>query len=129
MKIPGFGKKKIEEPAVIVTPLQELLKAENEVQLAQGRIDDLNREIWEWQRHWGVIEDDLRQFVGILNEQLLSAEVTEVHLRQQFNGFHIRKNSLLTEFHQKLAAWAELKQKQMQGVSQASPLPMLAPPA
>ena len=55
MRIPGFGKKKIEEPAVVVTPLQELLKAENEVQLAEGRIDDLNREIWDWQRHWGMI--------------------------------------------------------------------------
>ena len=129
MRIPGFSKRTAAplDAEQAVTPLEELLRAENDVQLAQGRIDELNREFWDWQRHWGVIEDTDGQFLGILNEQLLSAEVTEVHLRQQFHEFHIRKNALLTEFHQNLAAWAELKQRYSQAVQQSSALPMLAP--
>lgn len=128
----GFnGKKKhaAHETAPSVMPLQELLAAENQVSLAQGEIDGLNKEYQDWQRHWGVIEDTDGQFQGILNESLLSEEVTEAHLRQQFRDFNSRKNVLLRTFHEKLAAWAELKQRYAQAIEQANALPMLAPPA
>jgi hypothetical protein len=128
MRIPGLSKRTA-EPVVTLTPLQELLAAENAVSLAQGEIDALNREYQDWQRHWGVIEDRDGQFRGILNESLLSEEVTEAHLRQQFRDFNSRKNVLLRRFHEKLAAWAELKQRHSQAIEQANALPMLAPPA
>jgi hypothetical protein len=128
MRIPGLSKRTA-EPVVTLTPLQELLAAENAVSLAQGEIDALNREYQDWQRHWGVIEDTDGQFRGILNESLLSEEVTEAHLRQQFRDFKSRKNVLLRNFHEKLAAWAELKQRYAQAIEQVNALPMLAPPA
>jgi hypothetical protein len=124
-----FGKRTAVEPVVMLTPRQELLTAENQVTLAQGEIDSLNKEFWEWQHHWGVIEDGNGQFHGILNESLLSEQVTEIQLREQFSQFQIRKNILLRTFHEKLAAWADLKQRHAQAIEQASALPMLAPPA
>jgi len=124
-----FGKRPSVEPAVMLTPLQELLTAENQVTLAQGEIEALNKEIWGWQNHWGVIEDNDGQFHGILNESLLSEQVTEIQLREQFSQFQFRKNVLLRTFHEKLAAWADLKQRYAQAIEQANALPMLAPPA
>ena len=124
-----FGKRPSVEPVVLLTPLQELLTAENQVTLAQGEIETLNKEIWGWQNHWGVIDDSDGQFHGILNESLLSEQVTEIHLREQFSQFQIRKNVLLRTFHEKLAAWASLKQRYAQAIEQANALPMLAPPA
>ena len=129
MRIPIFSKKTVEEPVVMLTPLQELLTAENQVTLAQGEIEALNKEIWEWQHHWGVIEDSDGQFHGILNENFLSEQVTEIHLREQFSQFQIRKNVLLRTFHEKLAAWASLKQRYAQAIEQVNALPMLAPSA
>jgi len=124
-----FGKRPSVEPVVLLTPLQELLTAENQVTLAQGEIETLNKEIWGWQNHWGVIEDSDGQFHDILNESLLSEQVPEIHLREQFSQFQIRKNVLLRTFHEKLAAWASLKQRYAQAIEQANALPMLAPPA
>jgi hypothetical protein len=127
MRIPGFGKNKIDEPIITVTPLQELLIAENEVKLAQGRIHSLNKEFWDWKHHYQVIEDDLGQFVGVMNESALSGQLSELQINQQFNEFNSRKSVLLFEFHQRLAAWADLKQRHSQVVQQTSALPMLAP--
>jgi hypothetical protein len=124
-----FSKRPSVEPVVVLTPLQELLTAENQVTLAQGEIEALNKELWEWQHHWGVIEDADAQFHGILNESLLSEQVTENHLREQFSQFQSRKNVLLRKFHEKLATWADLKQRHAQAIEQANSLPMLAPPA
>jgi hypothetical protein len=124
-----FAKRPPVEPVVMLTPMQELLKAENQVTLAQGEIEALNKEVWEWQHHWGVIEDGDGQFHGILNESLLSEQVTEIHLREQFSQFQIRKNVLLRSFHEKLAAWAGLKQRYAHAIEQANALPMLASPA
>jgi hypothetical protein len=124
-----FSKRTSVEPVVMLTPMQELLTAENQVALAQGEIDAHNKEFWEWQHHWGVIEDGDGQFHGILNESLLSEEVTEIQLREQFSQFQIRKNVLLRTFHEKLAAWAGLKQRYAHAIEHANALPMLAPPA
>ena len=124
----GFnGKKKQAAHEAAPSPIQQLLTAENAVSLAQGEIDGLNKEYQDWQRHWGVIEDTDGQFRGILNESLLSEEVTEVHLRQQFRDFNARKNVLLRNFHEKLAAWAELKQRCAQTLGQVNALPTLPP--
>jgi hypothetical protein len=46
---------------------------------------------------------------------------------QRFNQFVVRKNELLREFHQKLAAWAELKQRTSQSVEHVIALPTLPP--
>jgi hypothetical protein len=107
--------------------LQELLAAENAVSLAQGEIDTLNKEYQGWQRHWGVIEDTDGQFRGILNESLLSEEVTEAHLRQQVKDFNSRKNVLLGKFHSALGKWAELKQRHAQVLEHVNALPTLPP--
>jgi hypothetical protein len=111
------------------TPLQELLTAENAVHLAQGEIDAHNKEFLDWARHYGVIEDDNRQFLGVLNESLLSQEVTLFSLRQQFREFQVRKNVLLRQFHEKLASWAQLKQRYPDVGESMNALPMLSPPA
>jgi hypothetical protein len=113
----------------LLTPLQELLKAENDVNLAQADIDALNKEFLDWHHHYKVIEDQNGQFLGILNEHLLSDQLTENHLKDQLNQFNARKNDLLRKFHQKLATWAELKQRHSQSEKQANALPILAPPA
>jgi hypothetical protein len=126
MRLP-FSKKQLAEPVVTITPLQEILKAENSVTLAQTNIDALNKEIFEWCSHWGVITDADGQFHAILNESLLSEQVTEIQLREQFSQFQIRKNVLLRVFHEKLAAWAELKERYAQvPEKQVNALPLLA---
>jgi hypothetical protein len=127
MRIPWLSKRTAAVLTVTITPLQEILKAENEVQLAQGRIDGLNKEFWDFKRHYQVIEDDLGQFVGVMNESVLSEHLTELQLNQQFNQFNSRKSVLLFEFHQKLAEWSELKQRHAQAVGQLHALPTLPP--
>ena len=124
-----FRKAVEKEPVAVKTPLQELLTAENAVQLAQGEIDKVNKEFWDWQSYYGVKIDDDGQFGSISNQSLLTQEVTLLSLQQRYQEFQVRKNVLLRQFHEKLAAWAEVKQRYPNVTVEPVPMSLAAPPA
>jgi hypothetical protein len=105
-----FGKKRRADEllSMPLTDQDRLKEAESQLNQHQQRVNALRLEMLLWHKKYKPILDDLGQLVGILD-----AQYPELAVANEYNELRRRMNSVLNEFHQRLAVWAEVKQAVM----------------